>query len=208
MPRLRTEKRRDQLLELGVGLFANRAYDDVSIGDIAEAAGVSKGLLYHYFGSKRAYYVAVVDVAATQLVEAVTLRADADPAGRARRGIHAYLDFVERRRDAFRALMRGGLGADPEVEAITDRTRRAFVDRMVGYLGLERPPPGVRNAARAWIGAVEAASLDWLDHGDPGREEMIDALVAGLVGCVGTALVAAPEVPLDRAAVDQLFADP
>ena len=69
------DSRRAQLLELGLRLFGTRAYDEVSIDDIAQAANISKGLLYHYFGGKRAFYVAVVSDAARRLVAAI----DPDP---------------------------------------------------------------------------------------------------------------------------------
>src|SRR5687768_6253474 len=93
--RLQIDERRAQLLELGLRLFAERAYDDVSIDDIAEEAGISKGLLYHYFGSKRDFYVATVREAAAQL----QLRTEPDmtlpAAERARAGMEGYLGFVE-----------------------------------------------------------------------------------------------------------------
>ena len=58
--RLQVDIRRQQLLELGLELFAHQTYDGLSIDEIAKRAGVSKGLLYHYFPSKRAFYVAAV----------------------------------------------------------------------------------------------------------------------------------------------------
>ena len=66
--RFSVDERRAQLLELGLRLFGDRSYDDVSIDDIAREAGVSKGLLYHYFGSKRVFYAACVEHAAASLL--------------------------------------------------------------------------------------------------------------------------------------------
>src|SRR5688572_23691931 len=67
--RLQVDERRAQLLALGLQLFTDHTYDELSIDDIAGAAGISKGLLYHYFPSKRDYYVEVVRMAAGHLVE-------------------------------------------------------------------------------------------------------------------------------------------
>ncbi|MBW2509289.1 MAG: TetR/AcrR family transcriptional regulator, partial [Deltaproteobacteria bacterium] len=67
--RLQVDVRRQQLLELGLELFASQSYDELSIDEIARRAGVSKGLLYHYYPSKRAFYVAAVREAARQLLE-------------------------------------------------------------------------------------------------------------------------------------------
>src|SRR5687768_17791719 len=79
--RLETDERRKQLVELGLEWFGAKAYDEVSIDDIAEAAGISKGLLYHYFPTKRAFYTACVGEAAAQLLDAITSAAkpEADP---------------------------------------------------------------------------------------------------------------------------------
>ena len=69
--RLSTDARREQLVALGVEIFSERPFDDVSIDDIAAAAGISKGLLYHYFPSKRDFYVAVVRHSADEM-QAIT----------------------------------------------------------------------------------------------------------------------------------------
>ena len=187
--RLSVDERRQQLLELGVQLFSLHAYDDVSIDDIAREAGISKGLLYHYFGGKRAFYLATVELEAQRLLD--TLQPDPElPAEiRAQQGLSRYLDFVEERSDAYIALMRGGLGRDDQAEAIVDRTRQALADRVVEALGVDPPPPEHRLAARAWIGAVEASSLDWLAHRDIDREVLLQILLGALAGLVASARI-------------------
>lgn len=174
--RLQVDERRAQLLDLALELFAGRTYDEISIGEIATAAGVSKGLLYHYFSSKRAFYVAAVRQASDRLVEATTPTDDElDPLGA---GITAYLDYVERHGPAYAFLLRGGVGADPEVLELVDATRRRFVDLITGALG-ELSHPMLRLAIRGWLGFVEAASLDWLDgDGSVPREALASLLVA------------------------------
>ena len=67
--RLDVDARRRQLLALGTALFGSRPYDEVSIDEVARTAGISKGLLYHYFPTKRDFYVATVREAAAELVE-------------------------------------------------------------------------------------------------------------------------------------------
>src|SRR5271170_6359642 len=86
--RLEVDARRAQLVTLGIDLFAARAYDEVSIDELARAAGVSKGLLYHYFPTKRDFYVATVQEAARQLIERTTGHDDrATPRERLRAGL-------------------------------------------------------------------------------------------------------------------------
>jgi len=67
--RLDVDERRRRLLELGADLFARFSYDELSMARIAREAGISKALLYHYFPSKQAYFVATLEQAAAELAE-------------------------------------------------------------------------------------------------------------------------------------------
>src|SRR5438046_1699218 len=104
--RLSIDERREQLVGLGVDIFSERPYDEVSIDDIAAAAGISKGLLYHYFAGKRGLYVEVVRAESERLRE-VTHTAGDDPT---RAGLDAFLSYVDGRKQAWAALVRGGVG--------------------------------------------------------------------------------------------------
>src|SRR5437660_12664920 len=68
-PRLDPEERRSQLIELGLRMLSSESPDRVPVDEIAEAAGISRGLLFHYFPTKRDFYVAVAQEAARQLLE-------------------------------------------------------------------------------------------------------------------------------------------
>lgn len=192
------DERRAQLLDLGLRLFAERAYDEVSIDDIASAAGVSKGLLYHYFGGKRAFYVACVENAAEQLVERTQPDISLPEDERAVAGLSAYLDFAKERATAYTALMRSGVGNDPEVAAIVEQTRAKIVARMLESMGLG-PRPVFRAAARSWIGQVEACCLDWLDHDDVPRHAVVTLLLGGLYGILAAAKALDPDAPFELA---------
>jgi len=181
MSYLSRDKRRAQLLELGLRLFSRRSYDDVSIDDIAEEAGVSRGLMYHYFGGKRALYTEVIRHAAQGLVETLAPDLELSPVENLTRGLERYLTFVEERAEAYLALMHGGLGADEHVQQILEDTRRDVVDDILVGLELESSPPApLRTAARSWLGAVEAAALDWLAHRDVARPMLVAMLSASL----------------------------
>lgn len=171
------DERRQQLVALGLELFGERNYDDISIDEIAQRAGISKGLLYHYFPSKRHFYVDTVRAAARQLLEETEVHVEGVAALDAlREGLSAYLSYVDRHATAYSALLRSGIGADPEVLEIVEDTRNAFVARLLAGLGvgLAEAPPPLRAALRGWVGMVEAASLDWIDHRDLTREQMHD----------------------------------
>lgn len=189
--RLPVDERRQQLLELATELFAERTYEEISVDEIAQAAGISKGLLYHYFPGKRAFYVAAVRHAARQLLDEtdVEVTAGGPPNVDAmRQGVERYLAFVERSSTAYAFLLRGGMAADPEVQAIVEETRQAFLDRMMAEAGTVGDPARLRTALRGYIGFVEAVSLDWLEHRDLSREALADLMVNACVSLVSLAL--------------------
>lgn len=161
--RLEVDERRAQLLTLGCKIFSENAYDEVSIDSIAAAAGISKGLLYHYFPTKRDFYVAALRETAKQLIEDTLPKAEACSVDeRIRHGIETYLDFVERRGAAYVALMRGGIGADPEIAGVIEEIRAVFLQRIVDQLPPEMNTPLAKTAMRGWIGFVEVTSVDWV----------------------------------------------
>jgi AcrR family transcriptional regulator len=176
--RLDIDERRSQLLALGLDFFSARSYDEVSIDDFAAAAGVSKGLLYHYFPTKRDFYVATIREASRQLLETTLTDGRAPPKDRLRDGLEAYLAYVERHGPAYAALLGGGIGSDPEVSHIVEETRATFVRRLLeGVDAQTRPTPRLRITLRGWIGFVEAAALDWVARRDVSREALRDLLV-------------------------------
>jgi AcrR family transcriptional regulator len=182
------DRRREQLLELGLRLFSDRSFADISIDDIAAAAGISRGLLYHYFRSKRGFYTESVRYAADQLVASTDTPATLEPEARMRAGLAAYLDYVERYAAAYALLLRGGLGVDPEVAAILEGAREAIVARIVREAPeLEASPP-VHAALRGWIHLVEGMSLDWIERRELPRERLIEVLMAALWSVAEAAL--------------------
>lgn len=206
--RLDVDERRTQLVELGLEHFGERAYDDVSIDAIAEAAGVSKGLLYHYFPTKRAYYAATIREAASRLVASTETDDAAPPMVRLHAGLDAYLGYVKVHAKAYATLMRSGVGVDPEIARIVDETRALFVERLTSGF-VEEPMPGVdragyasgilgspivRLALRGWVGFAEAASLGWTEAiaagaPAPAQEEVRALLANALMEIVRSATV-------------------
>ena len=186
--RLAAEARRSQLLELGIEHFSERSYEDFSMEELATVAGVSKGLVFHYFPSKRDFYMEALRAAVAQMLDlVVTAPADLPPERALRVALDAYLGYVEERAPAYRAVLRGGIGADPEVQAIADGFRDAVYERIVALGEWGEPPPAVRTALRGWIGYVEAASLEWIEHRELTRAELVEQLANALPVIVGAA---------------------
>ena len=164
--RLDVDERRRQLVALGTQLFSTRTYDDVSIDEVARTAGISKGLLYHYFPTKRDFYVATVREAAAQLMQRTKTSPQMNAVDRLRTGLDAFIDYVAEHGTAYEGLLRSGIGADAEVARIVDDTRESFCARLIE--GLEARSELARVALRGWVGFVEATTTGWLASREPG----------------------------------------
>lgn len=172
--RLDTDERRQQLLDLGLELFDRHSYESLSIETIASEAGISKGLLYHYFPGKRAFYVAVVESAASMLLERAAAASeeadqlpDTTPLERMVAGVDAYLDFAETYADSFRFVLRA---KDEEVQPILQSVRRHFIDRLLEEGGNPLGAVGL-------IAFAEGVTLEWLDAPEAWKREDILALI-------------------------------
>jgi AcrR family transcriptional regulator len=192
--RLETDERRAQLLQLARKAFSDRSYDEVSIDDLAREAKISKGLLYHYFPTKRDLYVAGLRQIAEELMQRMTaIPTDLPPVDRVRAGLDAYLDHVHQHSRAFVSLMRGGIGSDPEVVQVIESVRRRLADRFVEGSLLPDLAGNVKfeTTVRGWIGFVEAASIDWCANPRLTRTELRDLLQSILFSIMA---VVAPQV--------------
>jgi AcrR family transcriptional regulator len=186
--RLTTDARREQLVALGSEMFSERPFDEVSIDDIAAAAGISKGLLYHYFPSKRDFYVAVVRQAADEMQVVTETDPGLEPLERLSAGLDRYLEYVETHARGYATVLRAGIGSDPEVAAIVEEVRSTMARRILDDLPIKgEAPAGVRIAVRGWVGFAEAASLEWVERREVTRDELRDLLIKALTGAVGAA---------------------
>ena len=175
MPRLSAEDRRRQLIGIGLRQLTERPIHELSLDEIGAEAGISRGLLFHYFPTKRDYYTAVVQAAADRLVRQTEPDPDAAPGDQLAQSLDAYVAFVERRRDPYLALFRGAAGGADYVIEIYERTRAVFVDRARHALG-EPADPRVDLLLHGWFGFVEDTVLAWT--GDPtiAREDLLALL--------------------------------
>jgi AcrR family transcriptional regulator len=191
--RLSLDERRAQLLELGTELFAKYGYDEISIDDLAEAAGIGKGLLYHYFGSKREFYVATVKTASLRLRQLSVPDRSLPPATRLANAIDKHLQYIDAHGAAYAALYRGGTAVAPEVGAIVEEHRDVIMGYLLEGMGVTKPRPMLRMALRTWIAMVEGASLDWIAHHAISRDQLRDFLVTGYAALLGKTLEMDPK---------------
>ncbi|MET8685767.1 TetR/AcrR family transcriptional regulator [Streptomyces sp. NPDC004732] len=190
--RLSVEARRRQLLDSALTLFAHRAPEEVNLDDVAEAAGVSRPLVYRYFpGGKQQLYEAALRSAADDLEQCFAEPPEGPLTRRLSRALDRYLAFVDQHDTGFSALLQGGSVVETSrTSAIVDGVRRAAAEHILSHLDVPEPGPRLRMTVRMWITAVEAASLIWLDEekqpplGDL-RDMLVEQFMAVLVATAG-----------------------
>jgi len=188
--RLNVDERRRQLLEAGAALFAEHAYEEISMRDIARAAGVSKPLLYHYFPSKIDLFKAAVAEKATELQHVIEPAGEGTPFEQLSNSLDAYLAWIENNARTWSKLVQSAATL-PEarnlVEGFRQRTMNMALARLTNN---ETPRPALRTAIRGWFGYMDAAILDWTETKDLPREQLRDLLIAAF----GAALLAAQQI--------------
>ncbi len=186
--RLSPDERRTQLLDIGVRLFSTRSFDELSIDELAEAAGISRGLLYHYFGGKKGFFEAVVQYAADDLYVRTAPAAEGDALERLLVSIAGYVDYVVANQTGYRSLVRAAAGGNDAVRAIYETTFAALADRFftsdTGDFDLP-DTPAVRLVIRAWQAMTEDLVLAWCE--DPAglsREDLLQVITSSLPALV------------------------
>jgi len=192
--RLQIDERRAQLLELGIKLFSTRSYNDLSIDDVAAAAGISKGLLYHYFPGKQEFYVEVIREASLRLQQLTHPDPKLSPAARLRAAVDAHLNYVQEYGPVYSAIYTSGVAIAEEVSAILEEHRQVVLQYFLHDFKITRPRPVLRSALRAWIAMVEGASLDWIAHPELDRNHLRDLLIAGYAALLAKAIELDPKL--------------
>ncbi|MFE1838946.1 TetR/AcrR family transcriptional regulator [Streptomyces sviceus] len=187
--RLSTGERREQLLSVGARLFSESPYDDVWIEQVAEIAGVSRGLLYHYFSTKQDFFAAVVEresermLAMTAAVPGVPVREQLTA------GLDTYLEYVHTHAHGFRAFHRADAAGDQAVRRVYRRALAAQERQILAALAAD-PEFGAQAeerhdlqlAVRGWLAFTTAVCLEWLRGSDLSREQVRDLCARALLG--------------------------
>jgi AcrR family transcriptional regulator len=164
--RLEPDARRAQILLCARRLFAQQRYGAVSMEEIALSAGVRRGLLHHYFGSKRDLYVEVVRDMLTNYGRSFPLEA---PGGSFEDIVTAHvghwLDAVEEDAETWFAIVGAeGFGRDPDVERLVEKARDASVDAIIGTLELPDVAEELPVVLRAYSSFAEGVTREWLQR--------------------------------------------
>ncbi|MFD4941207.1 TetR/AcrR family transcriptional regulator [Streptomyces sp. NPDC058409] len=167
--RLSPDERRAQLVAIGLDMLADRSLDELSTDEVARRAGISRGLLFHYFDSKRDFYRAVVRQECDNFAAATEPDSSLEPVPWLRSFITGFVAYVLEHRKVYLALVRGAAGSHPAVEDIVEGTRGTLARRVEeGQRRLGMPgSPRLSIATRAWMAFAEEAVTNWpLDEPD------------------------------------------
>lgn len=166
--RLPAARRRRQLLDVALEVFSANGFHQTTMNQVAEAAGVTKPVLYQHFRSKRALYGEVLADLGATLEEAIgkATSTATSPRNQVRAGFTAYFRFVVERRDALQLLFGAGTRGDQEFDAVARRTRAAIADMTAALIDVEGLDQDDRRfLAQGVIGIAEATSRHWLEEG-------------------------------------------
>ena len=188
--RLTPDQRRTQLLDLGVSLLATRSLDELTIDVLAEEAGISRGLLYHYFGNKHDFHEAVVRRAADELIAQTAPPAGGEPLERLLASMTAYVDYVVANYEGYLSLVKGAASGNEALRRIYDDALTVLTDRVFAEDALEgllADTPTTRLVVRGWASMSEALVLAWAkDPASVTRQQLDDLLANSLPALVAT----------------------
>jgi AcrR family transcriptional regulator len=177
--RLTAEERRTGILDAALAVFSERGYHDSSIDEIAGEAGVSKALIYEHFASKRDLHASLLEAHVEELFRRLQAGAAPGQPGeeRLRRGIDAFLSFVEEHREAWRALFRDA--ADPDVGAFVVRVQAQATAVIAALIAADPEAPeggdrAIEMHAAMLSGALQSLANWWHDHQEVPRTVLVD----------------------------------
>jgi AcrR family transcriptional regulator len=190
--RLTSDERREHLLHVGVELVGRHGTADISIEEIARAAGVSKGLLYHYFPTKTDFFVAVLARSQAEMDQELVRDPELSALEQFDRNLDGFLRFVDAHAEGYLAVV-NARGREPRVRELVEERRQRRVDELIALAAvLEGVPrevvrtPLLVAAIEGWIGFTEGVIVRWLHDRELSREDVHGLLRAVLLQALGS----------------------
>jgi AcrR family transcriptional regulator len=164
--RLGASQRREQLVATARRLFGERGYRATTMEDIANAAGVTKPLLYQHFTSKRALYLELVHQVSGELLRALTSahRRAGGPRGMVENGFGAYFELIVTHEDSFRLLFGRQAPDDPELFVAVRQVETAVLNMVEASMPTYISPEHRRLLAYAMVGMAEGGTRFWVEQ--------------------------------------------
>ena len=185
--RLPPDDRRQALIHSALKLFNTQPYDEVSVDDIAAEAGMSRALVYHYYGGKAGVFISALQQMGDDVVAAVAKAGADNPDNWLTAGLGAYFDHIQANPIGVTALIRNGSLISREDRQVLDGIGDRMLKLMLASLGPPADSPVLKSVLRGWISMVETMGRGWLSQGQPTREELETLLPELLRAVLGAA---------------------
>lgn len=177
--RLSRHERSAQLVALGIRLLETTPFHALSLDDVAERAGVSRSLMFHYFPTKLDYLTAVVRAASDHVLSLTEVPEGTHAEDGTRAIITALIRYIQRRRDNYVAVLRSGRAVDPALEQVVNDMHRTISLRILSSLGVRDPQPMSLVLTRAWLAGIEELALLGEESGQR-QDAIIDSAITTL----------------------------
>ncbi len=191
--RLSADDRRRQLIGIGLSRLTEKPLHELSIDEVAAQAGISRGLLFHYFATKSEFYLAVVEAAGQRVLRNTAPDPLETPDAQLHTMVRGFVEQIERRRTSYISFVRGAGGGHVQVVEVYDRIREVMTQRVLDALWSDgrasdggapdggAPRDVTRDVVHAWWAYVEDRAIEWAGRPAPRREPGLDALVTRCV---------------------------
>lgn len=181
-PRLTATARREQILDVAIDVFGRAGYYGASMNDIADAAGVTKPVLYQHFDSKSDLYSALIEEVGNRMLEAIAKATANSTDGRQQTelGFRAYFRWVAHRHDEFMLLFGGSARHDGEFSAQVRRITNDAAEAIAPLISVELEPEHRTTLAHALVGLAEGASRRLVGLGERFDPDVIAGEVSAL----------------------------
>ena len=187
--RLSADDRRRQLVAIGLAKIVETPIQDLALDDVAAEAGISRGLLFHYFPTKTDFYLACIAAAGRRMLRTTAPDEDLPGEQQVEMITRLMVEQIERRRDFYLALVHGHGVADPRVSEVMESVRDGSTDRVVRALGV---PERQRDVERAWWAYTEDRALSWSAVPTGVRPVQVSELVEECVAALHALLALSP----------------
>ena len=187
--RLSAADRRRQLVGIGLAKIVETPIQDLSLDDVAAEAGISRGLLFHYFPTKTDFYLACIAAAGRRMLRTTAPDEGLPADEQVEMVTRLMVEQIERRRDFYLALVHGHGVADPRVSEVMESVRDGCTRRVMDALEV---PERQRDVVRAWWAYTEDRALTWSAVPTGERPVPVDELVAECVAALHALLAISP----------------
>lgn len=181
VPRLTAVDRRRQLVGIGLSKLVEKPIHGLSLDEVATEAGISRGLLFHYFPTKRDFYLACVSAAGRRILRNTAADPTLEPDAQLREMVRLFISQIDRRRAFYLSLVRGTGGGDVGVAEVYDQMRQEMTGRV---LLCQELPDDARAVVHAWWAYVEDRAIGWSGQGPDRRTLTLNELTDHCVGAL------------------------